>query len=374
MKSLVKNIPLEWDLWIGQFRAFFPSNEEDRKACLKVMGSAESIAAFELPSDNGIQSEEEDATLLAACQDTSNGKIIAAMRLADALPLKNQVPTKESFYIEHFDEDRLADMVVFTHLAISSAYLKTPAPQVLISHCFIEILKAGGQATLMACDPGHFSMYKRLGMRPIGKLQKSEDDRFFIPMIFLPDQDYLSIIHSPVLRLLRGMYFDEYQSICDWYYQLVRENSELQIGSAFYPDDEKDFEGHHSITEGLSQKGQEIFLKNAMVRSYREGEELIANNDGGKAFGYIRKGMVKVMIGSKTVVILGEGDIFGEIAYILRTKRSAQVVAASPDTEVVLFSEEALSRLEDDSDKMVIWKNLAKVLAQRVVLTNKLLG
>ena len=100
---------------------------------------------------------------------------------------------------------------------------------------------------------------------------------------------------------------------------------------------------------------------------------LITENDGGKAFGFVRKGLVKVVIGGKTVVLLGEGDIFGEIAFILHTRRSARVVAASPDTEVVLFSESALNDLEKDADRAIIWRNLARVLAQRVVVTNKLL-
>ena len=53
---------------------------------------------------------------------------------------------------------------------------------------------------------------------------------------------------------------------------------------------------------------------------------------------------------------------------------TAQVVAASPNTEVVLFNEEALNSLDLESDKAVIWRNLAKVLAQRVVMTNQLLS
>ena len=110
-----------------------------------------------------------------------------------------------------------------------------------------------------------------------------------------------------------------------------------------------------------------------MVIKCREGEVLITENDGGKSFGFIQKGIVKVLIGSKTIVMLGEGDIFGEIAYILNTKRTAQVIAASPDTEIVLFSDSAINSLENNEDRAVVWRNLARVLAQRVVLTNKLL-
>lgn len=363
MRSLISHLSPQWDLWIGQFRAFFPTEEVDRMACAKVMGEENTSDKHSIPDGD---------SFLAACQDTHSGEIIACMNLVDALQVKKKLGSDEKTYLHHFDDDRLSTMAFFTSISISPNYLKTPAPQVLISHCFIEFLKVGGQAILMSCNPGHFSMYKRIGMRPVGALQKSDQGGFEIPMIFLPDQDYLSIIHSPVLPLLRGMYFDKYTPICQWYYQLVRENSELSVGSSFYAT-EQEFGGHDTITEGLSEEGKAKIRKSALVLNCEEGEVLIAENDGGKSLGYVRKGIVKVMIGDKTVVLLGEGDIFGEIAFVLNIKRTAQVVAASDDTEVVLFSESAFNNLPKEGDKAILWNNLAKILAQRVVLTNKLL-
>ena len=369
MQSLVNKISLQWDLWIGPYRAFFPTNKEDVQDCLRLMKEAGTIDGVAAASPQGA-----DTSQLAACQDTRTGTIVASLRLADAALEQAANGKAQQYQLDLFDEQRLQSIAVFSQLAIHPSHEKSQAAPVLLSHCSIEVLKAGGQAVLMSCDPGHYSIYKRLGMRPIGPLSKTTEGLFRIPMIFLPDQEYLSLINSPILPLLQGIDFDNYQTICQWYYKLVRENSELQTGAAFYPENQEDFEGHHTITEGLSEKGREAFLKNALVIHCREGEVLITENDGGKTFGFVRKGLVKVVIGSQTVVLLGEGDIFGEIAYILQSKRTAEVVAASPDTEVVLFSESALTRLEGEADRAVVWRNLARVLAQRLVLTNKLLG
>ena len=365
--SLIGALSVQWDLWIGQYRAFFPTSKEDIRDCR--------LLAEEAGTIDGLWDDYNTDKLtsqLAACQDTSNGKLISSLQLADAIEVNAIKGKAEQYHLGLFDEGRLSSLAIFSQLAIHPAHQKSQAAIVLLSHCFIEVLKAGGQAVLMSCDPGHYSIFKRLGMRPIGPLSKTTEGLFRIPMIFLPDQDYLSIIHSPVLPLMRGVDFEVYQPLCQWYYQLVRENSSLQVGSAYYANKE-DFESHHTITEGLSEKGLEAFLKNAIVIHCREGEVLITENDGGKAFGFVRKGMLKVVIGNKTVVLLGEGDIFGEIAFILHTKRTAQVVAASPDTEVVLFSESAINTLEAEADRSIIWRNLARVLAQRVVVTNKLL-
>jgi CRP-like cAMP-binding protein len=358
MPNLIKKISLQWDLWIGQFRAFFPTDKEDIRACHKVLGNENS--ALKIPSQ------------LAACQDTHSGEVIACMRLVNALDVKKAFKKEETSYMDFFGEERLKEMAFFNSISIAPAYLKTSAPQILISHCFIEILKAGGQAVLMSCDPGHFSIYKRIGLRPLAALQKTSNGDLEIPMIFIPDQEYLSIIHSPVLPMLRGIQFDNYKPLVQWYHQMVRENEEMPISSAFYTQEEE-FGGHDNITRGLSEDGKNSFLSNAMKVICKKDEVLITENDAGKSFGYVSKGVVKVMIGNRTIVLLGEGDIFGEIAFILGSKRTAQVVAASDDTEVVLFSESAISRLNNEADKTMIWRNLAKILAQRVILTNRLL-
>jgi CRP-like cAMP-binding protein len=175
-----------------------------------------------------------------------------------------------------------------------------------------------------------------------------------------------------VLPLVRGIQLDHYQPLLQWNHQMVRENEEMPISSAFYTQEEE-FGGHDNITRGLSEDGKNSFLSNAMKVICKKDEVLITENDADKSFGYVSKGVVKVMIGNRTIVLLGEGDIFGEIAFILGSKRTAQVVAASDDTEVVLFSESAISRLNNEADKTMIWRNLAKILAQRVILTNRLL-
>lgn len=354
--GLLQNISLQWDLWIGKYRAFFVTETQDREACERLLNYD---SARELPEKGQ----------LVACQDTRRGKIIACLVLSNAVDRAEEAA--EAFgYVK---AGYLPKLAVVSHLSFDSAYLNTPAVPVLLSHCFVEVLKAEGQALLMQCDPGHYSIYKRLGMRPIGPLQMGEGGDFQIPMIGLPDMEYLSVIHSPLLPMLRGVSFERYQEICDWYYQLVREHKELQTGTAFYPEDHDDFHGHHAITEGLSEAGTAAFLKDAMIVNCRQDEVLFAENDAGKAIGYVRKGLLRVEIGGQTVVMLGEGDLFGEIAYILNTKRTAKIVSASPDTEVVLFQESAIDQLTQEADRTIIWRNLAKVLAQRVVVTSKLI-
>ncbi|MEZ5042773.1 MAG: cyclic nucleotide-binding domain-containing protein [Saprospiraceae bacterium] len=367
MTSLINDLSVKWDLWIGQYRAFFPTEEEDLEACLQLMEKAGG------KNRKGSDYLPNFSSQIAACQDTRNGEVIAALCLADAHQLRGDACWTDNFRLDLFHEQQLPHMAVFVDMVIEEEYQKTPAAAVLISHCFIEILKAGGQAILLSCEAEHFSIFKRLGLRPIGLRQKNANGVEIIPMICFPDEAYFSTIHSPVISLLRGLDFITYQGFQDWYEQLIEGNANLRIGSDYYPDNEEQFTGHSNITEGLSSQGKKAFLKNASVIKYQEEEVLLMENDGGKAFGFVRQGILKVMINGKPIVLLGEGDIFGEIAFVLDSNRSAQVVAASPNTEVVLFSETALNRLESEADRTIIWRNLSRVIAQKLMLTNKLL-
>lgn len=364
--SLIDDLSVKWDLWIGQYRAFFPTEEEDLQACMDLMEKAGG------KNRQGDEYLPNFSSQIAACQDTRSGEIIAALCLADALQLSEDNCWRNTYQLDLFDEDQLGTMAVFVDMIIEEEYQKTPAAAVLISHCFIEILKAGGQAILLSCEAERFPIFKRLGLRPIGLQQKSNNG-IYIPMICFPDEDYFATIHSPVISLLRGLDFMTYKGFQDWYKDLVDRNQDLRIGSTYFPDSEEQFTGHKSITEGLSPAGKKAFLKNAIVITYNEEEVLLMENDGGKTFGFVRQGLLKVMINGKTIVLLGEGDIFGEIAFILESNRSAQVVAASPNTEVVQFSESAVNNLESEADRTAIWRNLARVMAQKLILTNKLL-
>lgn len=360
MNSIVDNIYLQWDLWVDQYRAFFPVSEEDLDACNQIS-----------PMSDGKRGDIP--TVWAACQHSHTGEIVACLEIVNAIDIQIEDSQANHFLLQRIPSEKREKMAVFRNLYSKDE--QSPASLVLMSHCFVEVLKAGGEAVLMNCDPHHFYHNKRLGMRPISALYKlPEKQNQHIAMICLPDEEYLGLINSPLLPLLQNINFNTYQDICDWYYQTIRENSDLRTGSAWFPQGNTEPDIHHPITEGISEIGKTHLLKNAFILSFMEGETILSENEGGKSFGYIQKGIVQVVIGRTTVVTLGEGDVLGEIAFILHSKRTAKVVAASSPTEVVLFSERAINRLPNAEDKIILWRNLARIVAQRVLITNRLLN
>ena len=82
--------------------------------------------------------------------------------------------------------------------------------------------------------------------------------------------------------------------------------------------------------------------------------------------GFVLQGAVQAEIGGRVVSVLGEGEMFGELAVVLNTTRTATLIAAGDDTRVLMLSQTCLDRLENPDDRTQVWRNLAQVLATRV--------
>jgi CRP-like cAMP-binding protein len=107
-------------------------------------------------------------------------------------------------------------------------------------------------------------------------------------------------------------------------------------------------------------------LQNAMEIQCRPGDVVLSLGDGGRSMGFVMAGAVQAQIGGRVVSVLGEGEMFGEIAVVLNTTRTATLVAAGNETRVLMLSQTCLDRLDDPADRVQVWRNLAQVLARRV--------
>jgi hypothetical protein len=290
------------------------------------------------------------------------------MRVTPATVARYEKASVDEYRLDLFDDELLERTLIFTRLCILKEHRKSIASFVLFSKTFSALLDEGFGAALLACEPNLFNMYKKLGARPIGRVHNSPSGGYRIPMISIPDPDHLAEVGSPLLKVIRKADPVKAKPFIDWYAALEETEGEIVLGIAPYEgDDEEDAPTHRLLSDGLSDKGVEQLLQNAMVVSCKLGDVLVAERDGGKAIAFVKAGLVDVMVGSKKVGLLGPGEMFGEIAVTLDTMRTARVVAAVPSTEVLLLSVSALQRLESEADRTLVWRNLARALARRLV-------
>lgn len=377
MATLIKSLSFKWDIWTRKYIFFVAETKQEIDACIHIL---EEVRRKELNRvvgksvlDSSAFAGKKTDYLLVACKDKKSGEVISCMKITNAKELKDVPSSCAEYHLDQFDEALVPKLDIYTRLAVLPAYRKTPAGFITMLNSFQLTLKNGGQGVLMSCEPSLLSMYNRFGLRPIGPMHNSSSGGYRIPMIFFPDLDYFKQINSPFIPWSKQVDFSKYQPIQDWYDELVEASGGIDIGATFYNYKLDKNHTHHLLTNGMSRKGMDAFLKNTLLIECAEDDVLMAANDGGKAFGIVRKGRVKIIIDETATVYLHPGDIFGEMAYVLGTKRTADVVADEAGTEVILFSVSAIKRLESESDKIVIWQNLAKILAQKLALTNELI-
>ncbi len=119
------------------------------------------------------------------------------------------------------------------------------------------------------------------------------------------------------------------------------------------------------LFSGMSEEAFNAMLGDFEAKSYSSGERVIEEGDSGDSMYLISSGRAKVIahVMGKEIELaeLGEGDLFGEVAFLTGRPRTAEVIAEGPlrvleigrlDIErIIERTPEVLSRLEDFYEK-----------------------
>jgi len=105
----------------------------------------------------------------------------------------------------------------------------------------------------------------------------------------------------------------------------------------------------------------------APTRSYKAGDIIFRQGDPAEELFIVKSGKVEIRLGNRLLDTLPELSIFGEMALIDRSPRSATVVAAT-DTTVVPVGEKQFLFLVSRTPHFAL--NVMRVLAQRLRMAN----
>jgi len=205
-----------------------------------------------------------------------------------------------------------------------------------------------------------------MGFRPLGGVHQGALGGFRIPMVaILHDLDHLRRIRSPLLRQLAEAKPPLPQDAVEWYRGLEAQDGPIDPGVAFHADGAGG-DAHAQLTTGLTAAGRTALLRNAMDVKCGHRDVVLSAGDGGRNMGFVQQGVVQVEDGDRVIAVLGEGELFGEMAVVLNTTRTATVVAVGNDTRVLMLSQTCFDRLKNPKDVTQVWRNLARVLATRL--------
>ena len=104
------------------------------------------------------------------------------------------------------------------------------------------------------------------------------------------------------------------------------------------------------------------------TRAFKAGDTVVAEGDEAKEMFVVRSGKVAIKVHGATVEEVEAGGMFGEMALIDHSPRSATVVAAA-DTELVPINERLFVILVQDTPFFAL--DVMRVLVERIRLMNQ---
>jgi len=133
------------------------------------------------------------------------------------------------------------------------------------------------------------------------------------------------------------------------------------------------------LFDGLTEEQFERLASIFDERTYKRNELVFSQGDEGDRLYIVRSGFVKVIVDDqegqenpRTIINLGRGQVFGEMALVDRGKRSATVRSVDDGTTVHSVSHEAFNDLceEDTAIGYRVMRNIAADLSFRLRVRN----
>lgn len=117
-------------------------------------------------------------------------------------------------------------------------------------------------------------------------------------------------------------------------------------------------------------------------KNFRKGEVIFSKNDPANELYILIQGEceVKIAVGGETehytIYRLKSGQIFGEIGFIEQSKKRTATIKCSKDSKTLILKRKDFDKLVIKNPRigLVILKNLSKMLAERLRLTDEQLG
>jgi len=134
---------------------------------------------------------------------------------------------------------------------------------------------------------------------------------------------------------------------------------------------------------GVSEEGLKKILGLAKEKHFSPGEEIIREGESGDSMFIIREGEVEISMSitlplsggekEKTLVRLGPGTNFGEMAFIFGEEQRSATVSAKDAVRLFEIKSSDFEKFvsEDPKDGVSILRNIAKIVSERLRKANQ---
>jgi hypothetical protein len=228
------------------------------------------------------------------------------------------------------------------------------------------------------CEPHLLNLYLELGHRTYSHDNfNSKEAGYLIPILFVPeDVAYLRAIQSPLAEDIQD--FGEDARVPAIVQRLQRVGSAvmsrtLTNSAAYWSEvygalDELEH-NRLSALDGLSDAEGAVVLEKSNIIECDTGDRVLKKGGVARNMFIVLEGMLEVRDGDAPIAVLGPGDVFGEMAFLLERPRSRDVYAATDGVRVLSTSESNLRELIESDPGIAahLLLNISKMLCFRLL-------
>lgn len=327
-----------------------------------------------------VRDEEDESGILLYVSDRTD-KVVGTLRL-NRLSKGVSDDLRQLYGLDQFDD------VPASQIAVASRFIVSPdaagAGSALSQYALGWALEHAIKLVFSYCSPHMVAGYEQLGFRRF-KDNFSDPVGYRVPMLLvLFDKDHLRRIGSPLYPSIGPM-----ATQGDWngFFGRKFPDYNLPVNPRMYPQEEfwaligeklnsNPLESIPLFT-GLNAEQAAVVMEAGTIIPIKAGDTLLAAGETGREFYLVLKGMVGVVLpgGDKPVSLLGPGEIVGEMAFLGKAPRTADVRALR-DGEVMVLSEKSFLALADRQPALAsqVSLNLARILSDRLAVTSKALA
>lgn len=244
--------------------------------------------------------------------------------------------------------------------------------------------RIGARFLCTAVPASQVKAFEQLGYRSYAEGFVDRDDQYLVPLVLLTeDYIHLATINSPFARLI--VREDNPRTTADWFAKSYP--APARVGAKGVSEDQvwerltqmlrqSPLEGI-PLLHDLSYPDARRFVGVGTLKRCHAGDVLVRQGDVGRDMYVVIGGDVEVRRidrkgTSKRVATLGRGDVFGEMAYLSETPRTADVIALT-EGEVLILNQQAVRRAIAEIPAVAarVLFNLSLILCGRLGETTK---
>jgi predicted GNAT family N-acyltransferase len=249
----------------------------------------------------------------------------------------------------------------------------TVVPYRLIQESIRFQLERGQELAFCDCQPHLLNLYMSLGFRPYLGTYDHPEFGVMVPLVLvLRDREHLEWVGSPLTSLLPA---DAASEVPERVAPLLARARGVMSQELSDPDSYwREVHGLMGTTRppvfaGLSEQELQAVLASSHVIQCAPGDYLIRRGQVARTVFVVLSGTLEVRDGERAVAMATEGEVLGEVAFLLSSSRISDVCATGNGARVLCLSEKSLRALIDSSSRAaaLLLLNLSRALAHKLV-------